>query len=109
MNKNYYLKLTKNQNNCLEGLYNFQVKNHWKNYEVSDLYVYMTCINSYVKENWFDRTFESLIELGIIEKIEYTTRQKGGFYDGKKYNTYMYDFTNKGLAYMGITEDDIIY
>ena len=76
---------------------------------MSDLYVYMTCINSYVKENWFDRTFESLIELGLIEKIEYTTRQKCGFYDGKKYNTYMYDFTNKGLAYMGITEDDIIY
>ena len=27
---NYYLKLTKNQNNALEGLYNFQCKNHWK-------------------------------------------------------------------------------
>ena len=64
---NYYLKLTKNQNNALEGLYNFQVKNHWKNY-----------------------------------KIEYTKTQKGG-------ESYMYDFTDKGLLYMGIGEDDIIY
>ena len=69
MNKNYYLKLTKNQNNCLEGLYNFQVKNHWKNYEVSDLYVYMTSIESYVKENWFERTFNSLIEIGLFPII----------------------------------------
>ena len=99
---NYYLKLTKNQNNCLEGLYNFQVKNHWKNYEVSDLYKYMTCIESYVKKNWFDRTFNALINLGLIEKIEYTKTQKGG-------KSYMYDFTDIGLAYMGVTEDDIIY
>ena len=41
---NYYLKLTKNQNNALEGLYNFKVKNHWKNYKIEDLYIYMTYI-----------------------------------------------------------------
>ena len=99
---NYYLKLTKNQNNALEGLYNFQVKNHWKNYKIEDLYIYMTSIESYIKEDWFNITFNSLLEIGLIEKIEYTKTQKGG-------ESYMYDFTDRGLLYMGITEDDIIY
>ena len=97
-----YLKLTKNQNNALEGLYNFQVKNHWKNYKIEDLYIYMTSIESYIKEDWFERTFNSLIEIGLIEKIEYKETQKGG-------KAYMYDFTDRGLLYMGIGEDDIIY
>lgn len=102
---NYYLKLTKNQNNALEGLYNFQCKNHWKNYEISDLYKYMTSIESYIKEDLFNITFNSLLEIGLIEKIEYTKTQKGG----ESYKSYMYDFTDKGLLYMGIGEDDIIY
>ena len=99
---NYYLKLTKNQNNALEGLYNFQCKNHWKNYKIEDLYIYMTSIESYIKEDWFNITFNSLIEIGLIEKIEYKETQKGG-------ESYMYDFTDRGLLYMGIGEDDIIY
>ena len=101
------MKLTPKQKSVLEGLADILAKNNYKKIPVSDIYCEMTAVNKIIAPNWFDRTFNKLEELGLVEKEAMTVEIKDGYKKGEIVETYCYSITELGLEYFGMTIDDI--
>ena len=101
------IKLTQKQQQVLETLKTILEKENFKKIPVSDIYCEMTAVKKIVAANWFDRTFNKLEELGLVEKEDMTVEIKDGYRKGEIVETYCYSLTELGLEYFGMTIDDI--
>lgn len=101
------IKLTQKQQQVLEGLADILARNNYKKVTVSDIHCNMTAVTKIVAPNWFDRTFNKLEELGLVEKENMDFIVPGGYRKGVVEKTYTYNITELGLEYLGITIDDI--
>jgi hypothetical protein len=62
----------------------------------------MTAVTKIVAPNWFDRTFNKLEELGLVEKENMDFIVPGGYRKGIVEKTYTYIITDLGFEYLGI-------
>lgn len=96
------IKLTPKQQQVLEGLADILARNNYKKVTVSDIHCNMTAVTKIVAPNWFDRTFNKLEELGLVEKEDMDFIVPGGYRKGVVEKTYTYNITELGLEYLGI-------
>lgn len=101
------IKLTPKQNSVLEGLADILARHNYKKVPVSDIHCNLTAVKKIVAPNWFDRTFNKLEELGLVEKENMDFVVPGGYRKGVVEKTYTYNITELGLEYLGMTIDDI--
>lgn len=101
------IKLTPKQKSVLEGLADILARNNYKKVTVSDIHCNLTAVKKIVAPNWFDRTFNKLEELGLVEKEDMDFIVPGGYRKGIVEKTYTYNITELGLEYLGMTIDDI--
>lgn len=96
------IKLTQKQEQVLRRYNELLAKHDYQPVWVDTAYVDMTALNKIVGANWFDRTFEALVQQGLLEKIEQEKIVKEGFFTGKKYTDWYWKLTDLGLEYLGI-------
>lgn len=96
------IKLTQKQQQVLNSLGDMLEKENFKQIPVSDIYCNMTAVKQIITANWFDRTFNKLEELGLVEKENMGYEVKGGYKKGQLVETYCYNLTELGLEYLGI-------
>ena len=96
------IKLTPKQQQVLETLANMLEKENYKQIPVSDIYCNMTAVKKVISPNWFDRTFDKLEELGLVEKENMSYIVTGGYKKGEIVKTYSYKLTELGFKYLGI-------
>lgn len=101
------MKLTPKQKLVLEGLADILARHNYKKVPVSDIHCNLTAVKKIVAPNWFDRTFNKLEELGLVEKENMNFIVPGGYRKGVVEKTYTYNITELGLEYLGMTIDDI--
>lgn len=101
------MKLTPKQKLVLEGLADILARHNYKKVPVSDIHCNLTAVKKIVAPNWFDRTFNKLEELGLVEKENMDFIVPGGYRKGVIEKTYTYNITELGLEYLGMTIDDI--
>lgn len=101
------IKLTPKQKSVLEGLADILARHNYKKVPVSDIHCNLTAVKKIVAPNWFDRTFNKLEELGLVEKENMDFIVPGGYRKGVVEKTYTYNITELGLEYLGMTIDDI--
>lgn len=101
------MKLTPKQKLVLEGLADILARHNYKKIPVSDIHCNLTAVKKIVAPNWFDRTFNKLEELGLVEKENMDFIVPGGYRKGVVEKTYTYNITELGLEYLGMTIDDI--
>ena len=101
------MKLTPKQKLVLEGLADILARHNYKKVPVSDIHCNLTAVKKIVAPNWFDRTFNKLEELGLVEKENMDFIVPGGYRKGVVEKTYTYNITELGLEYLGMTIDDI--
>lgn len=101
------IKLTPKQEQVLKGLLEIEQRNKGKKVTVSDIHCNMTAVTKIVAPNWFDRTFNKLEELGLVEKEDMDFIVPGGYRKGAVEKTYTYCLTIEGLEYLGLSIDDI--
>lgn len=101
------MKLTPKQKLVLEGLADILARHNYKKVPVSDIHCNLIAVKKIVAPNWFDRTFNKLEELGLVEKENMDFIVPGGYRKGVVEKTYTYNITELGLEYLGMTIDDI--
>ena len=99
------IKLTAKQQQVLETLGNMLQKENFNKIPVSDIYCNMTAVTQVITPNWFDRTFDKLVALGLVKKEDMQYEIKGGYKKGEIVKTYCYKLTQLGLEYLGIEVD----
>ena len=96
------IKLTPKQDQVLRSYNELLAKHDYKIVWVDTAYVDMTALNKIVGANWFDRTFESLVQKGLLVKVEQEKTVEEGYFAGKKYTDWYWRLTDLGLEYLGI-------
>lgn len=96
------IKLTQKQEQVLKGLLKIEQRNGDKKVTVSDIHCNMTAVTKIVAPNWFDRTFNKLEELGLVEKENMDFIVTGGYRKDIVEKTYTYIITDLGFEYLGI-------
>ena len=101
---NKQIKLTKKQDEVLKRYHELIVKHNYQMVYVDEAYVDMTALNPIVGANWFDRTFETLVQKGLLVKVETEKVVKEGHFAGRKYTDWAWELTDLGKEYLGIEE-----
>lgn len=96
------INLTEKQELVLNRLNTMLERNEYKTIVVADIYCEMTAVKKIISERWFDRTFNKLEELGLVEKENMSIEIKGGHRKGELYKSYGYNLTDLGFEYLGI-------
>lgn len=100
------IKLTQKQEQVLRRYNELLAKHDYQPVWVDTAYVDMTALNKIVGANWFDRTFEALVQKGLLVKVEQEKIVEEGYFTGKKYTDWYWKLTNLGLEYLGITVEE---
>lgn len=97
------INLTEKQEQVLQGLNKMLERKEYQTIVVSDIYCNMTAVEKIISDRWFDRTFNKLVELGLVKKEDMTVEITGGHRKGEFYESYGYNLTDLGFEYLGIT------
>lgn len=96
------IKLTQKQEQVLRRYNELLAKHDYQPVWVDTAYVDMTALNKIVGANWFDRTFEALVQKGLLVKVEQEKIVEEGYFTGKNYTDWYWKLTDLGLEYLGI-------
>lgn len=96
------IKLTQKQEQILRRYNELLAKHDYQIVYVDEAYVDMTALNKIVGANWFDRTFEALVQKGLLVKVEQEKTAEEGYFAGKKYTDWYWELTDLGFEYLGI-------
>lgn len=96
------IKLTQKQEQVLRRYNELLAKHDYQPVWVDTAYVDMTALNKIVGANWFDRTFEALVQKGLLVKVEQEKIVEEGYFTGKHYTDWSWELTDLGFEYLGI-------
>lgn len=100
------IKLTQKQEQVLRRYHELIEKRNNKTVYVDTAYVDMTALNPIVGANWFDRTFDTLVEKGLLERHEEEKVVEKGYFEGRDYTDWYWTITELGKEYLGIEEPE---
>ena len=96
------INLTEKQEQVLKRYNELLAKHDYQPVWVDTAYVDMTALNKIVGANWFDRTFDALVQKGLLIKVEQEKTVEEGYFKGKKYTDWYWELTDLGFEYLGI-------
>ena len=100
------IKLTQKQEEVLRRYHELIVKHNYQTVYVDEAYVDMTALNPIVGANWFDRTFEALVQKGLLVRVEEEKVVEEGYFEGREYTDWYWKLTELGKEYLGIEEPE---
>lgn len=96
------IKLTQKQEQVLIRYNEILAKHHYRFVGVNTVYIDMTAINPIVGANWFDRTFDALVQKGLLLKVEQEKIIQEGYFKGRHYIDWSWELTDAGVKYLSI-------
>ena len=96
------IKLTQKQEQVLKRYNELLAKHDYQPVWVDTAYVDMTALNKIVGANWFDRTFDALVQKGLLVKVEQEKTVEEGYFEGRDYTDWHWELTDLGFEYLGI-------
>lgn len=96
------IKLTQKQEQVLKRYNELLAKHDYQPVWVDTAYVDMTALNKIVGANWFDRTFDALVQKGLLVKVEQEKTVEEGYFEGRDYTDWYWELTDLGFEYLGI-------